>query len=507
VSPATDGLGSLVDFCKTSTLPKKPYCVDLILAKILIVGTSVEARKEKTVIIEETVVDIWNTHIAKMVLIVLFLVFIGSSAFFALKLQPAIIPDEPHHFQVSIFFSTTWGIPADTITTLPYGVINHWPFLSYWINGRALNLLNWLAPAVSDTTELVVLRLLNVIFSTVSVLFCYLLAKEIIKSRWGQIFVVFLLITTLMFVFLSGGNSYDNLMNLCSFAGIYYLTRVFKRKPFYKNSLLWLISILFGSLVKSTMLPLAAITGLLWFVYIVKNRQTINFRFTWDLKAISISLICIALFAINFAIYGVNIIKYRTLYPACTQVFTEEQCMNYPQYVREQDLGLGKKLSLVDVVHSGYPDPVEYGFDYWLPVILQRIYGIFGHQSYGPDLILTFHRMLILWTILITIRYWQKPSYTIASLYIILFFYILVVFLNSYNTELVFGFKGVGIQGRYLFPVIGIYYTMIVYYFCKVPNSILRWLTFGPATILFLYGSPIVFLLRFYSSTFSSWFM
>jgi hypothetical protein len=310
-----------------------------------------------------------------------------------------------------------------------------------------------------------------------------------------------------MFVFLSGGDSYDNLLNLCSFAGIYYLTRVFKRKPFYENSLLWLISILFGSLVKVTMLPLAGITGLLWFVYIVKNRQTINFRFTWDLKAISISLICIALFAINFAIYGVNIIKYRTLYPACTQVFTEEQCMNYPQYVREQDLGLGKKLSLVDVVHSGYPDPVEYGFDYWLPVILQRIYGILGHQSYGPDLILTFHRMLILWTIFITIRYWQKPSYTIASLFIVFFFYTLVVFMDAYNTELFFGFKGIGIQGRYLFPVIGIYYTLMVYYFCKVPSSILRWLTFGAATILFLYGSPIVFLLRFYSSTFSSWFM
>jgi len=457
--------------------------------------------------IKRTVLDFWNTHITTIVLFVLLLVFIGSSAFFALKLQPSIIPDESHHFHVAIFFSTTWGIPADTITTLPYGVMNHWPFLSYWINARALNLLNWLAPAVSDTTEFVVLRLLSVIYSTVSVLICYLLAKEIIKNRWGQIFVVFLLTNTLMFVFLSGGNSYDNLLNLCSFAGIFYLTRVFKGKPFYKNSLMWLISILFGSLVKITMLPLAAITGLLWFVYIVKNRQTINFRFIWDLKAISISLICIALFAINFAIYGVNIIKYRTLYPACTQMFTEEQCMNYPQYVRDKALGLGKKLSLTDVVRGGYPDPVEYGFDYWLSYMLTRIYGIMGHQNYFPDVSITVHRLLILWTIFITIKYWKKPSYPIASLYIVLFFYILVVFLDSYNIELLFGFKNAGSQGRYLFPVIGIYYTTMVYYYCKIPGSIFRRLTFVAATILFLYGSPIVFLLRFYSSTLSSWFM
>jgi hypothetical protein len=456
--------------------------------------------------IKKIVLGFWNTHITTMVFIVLLLVFIGSSAFFALKLKPAIIPDEPQHFLISKLFSKTWGIPPDTSETIGLGILNHIPFLFYWINGRVFNLLSWVVPALSERAELIFFRLLSVIYSTTTVIFSYFFAKEIIKNRWGQLFVVFLMTNTLMFVFLSGGDNYDNLLNLCSFAGIYYLTRVFKGKPFYKNSLMWLISILFGSLVKITMLPLAAITGLLWFVYIVKNRQTINFRFTWDLKAISISLICIAMVAINFAIYGVNIIKYRTLYPACTQVFTEEQCMSYPQYVRDQSLGLGTKLSLTDVIAGGYPDPVEYSFDYWIYSMLKRIYGIMGHRAYFPDVSITVHRLLILWTIFITIRYWKKPSYTIASLYIILFFCILVVFLNNYNNELFFGFKNVGIQGRYLFPVIGIYYTLMVYYFCKVPSSILRWLTFGAATILFLYGSPIVFLLRFYSSTFSSWF-
>ena len=367
--------------------------------------------------------------------------------------------------------------------------------------------MNWVIPALSERSLLIFLRMLGVIYSTITLIFGYLLAKEVIENRWGQLFVVFLLINTLMFVFLSGGNSYDNLLNLCSFAGIYYLTRVFNGRPFYNNSLMWLMCILFGALVKITMLPLAGITGLVWLLYVVKNRKIIDFGFTWDFKSISISLICIALFAINFAIYGVNIVKYRTLYPACVQTFTKKQCKSYSQYVRDQDLGLKKKLSLIDVVNGGYPDPIEYGFDYWISSILKRIYGIMGHQSYFPDVSITAHRLLILWTIIITIRYWKRPSYTIASLYAILFFYILVLFQDNYNAELFYGFKHVGIQGRYLFPIFSVYYTLMVYSFCNIPSSMFRRFTFSATAILFLYGSPVVILLRFYNSILSSWFI
>ena len=457
--------------------------------------------------INRSVLNFWNAHITTIVLIVLLLVFIGSSVFFALKLKPAIIPDEPHHFLVSKILSTTWGIPPDTPGTIGLGGLNHKPFLFHWINARIINLLSLAIPVLSERSLLIFLRILGVIYSTITVIFGYLLAKEVIENRWGQLFVVFLLTNTLMFVFLSGGNNYDNLLNLCSFAGIYYLTRVFNGRSFYSNSLMWLMCILFGALVKISMLPLAGITGLVWLLYIVKNRKIIDFGFTWDFKSISISLICIALFAVNFAIYGVNIVKYRTLYPACVQTFTKKQCKSYPQYVRNQDLGLKKKLSLIDVVNGGYPDPIEYGFDYWISSMLKRIYGIMGHKSYFPDVSITAHRLLILWTIFITIKYWKRPSYTIMSLYIILFFYILNIFQLNYNSELIFGFKHVGIQGRYLFPVIGVYYTLMVYFFLKIPSTFFRRLTFVAATFLFLYGSPIVFLLRFYNSILSDWFI
>ncbi len=463
-------------------------------------------NRKKKMKIYKIILDFWNAHITTIVFAVLLLMFVGSSAFFALKLKPAIVPDEPHHFLVSKYYSTTLGIPADTSETIGLGGLRHKPFLFYWINARAINLLMLFSPSLSERGLLVLLRLLGVFYSTITVVFGYLLAKEILKNRWGPLFVTFLLTNTLMFVFLSGGNSYDNLLNLCSFAGIYYLTLVLIGNPFYENSLMWLTSILIGSLVKITILPLAGIMGIVWLVYLMKNRQIINFKFERSFKILCILIICGVLIVFNFAMYGGNIIKYRAIYPSCEQTFTEEQCMSYPQYVRDLSLGLDNKLSLIDVVNGGYPDPVEYGLDYWIFSMLKRIYGIMGHQSYFPDVSITLHRLLILWTVIVTVRYWSKPSYAISGLYFILFSYILVLFLDNYNTELFFGFKNVGIQGRYLFPIIGVYYTLIVYFFYKIPNSVVRGITLISTVILFVYGGPVVFLLRFYSSTLSGWF-
>ena len=142
--------------------------------------------------INKTVLDFWNTHITTMALIVLLLVFIGSSTFFALKLKRAIIPDEPAHFVISKQFSTTWGIPPVVPGNISLGYINHKPFLYYWINGRILDILEWVFPGISDWQKLVSLRLISVIYSLISIVYCYLLAKEIIKNRWWHLLVVFL---------------------------------------------------------------------------------------------------------------------------------------------------------------------------------------------------------------------------------------------------------------------------------------------------------------------------
>ena len=141
--------------------------------------------------------------------------------------------------------------------------------------------------------------------------------------------------------------------------------------------------------------------------------------------------------------------------------------------------------------------------------MLVRIYGIMGHRNYfpKPDLIITVYRLLLLWVAAMAIRYWKKPSYSILSTLIIFFFYILVLLVTNFEGELSFGFRNIAVQGRYIFPVIGIFYTMMVYFILKIRNSVLCKLTSLVTIFVFIYISPIVTLILNYRSTFSSWFL
>lgn len=436
--------------------------------------------------IYKAVLEFWNTHVATIVFVVMLLVFIGSSAFFALKLRRGIVPDEPQHFSLSKQFSTTWGVPG----YIPeYGPLEHRPVLYYWINGRALNVLNYFMALPGDWGMLVALRFLNLFYSTLTVVFCYLLAKELIEGLWWQLLVVFLLTNTLMFVFLSGGVNYDNLTNLCSFAGIYFLIRVLNNKPFYANSLGWLICIGVGALVKVTILPLAVIMTLVWGLYTVKNRGRVDFHPRLDWKVACLSMILFAMVALNFSIYGVNILKYKTLLPTCSQILSEEECVYDKNVIVGQKILLPEKLSYLDVVRQGFPDPVEWFLDYWISRMSKTIFGIFGHKEYFPDLIITFYRVLMIWMTLIIVRYWKRPSLAIGSLFAVVVFYTLVLLRTNYGSELVTGFKHAAIQGRYIFPVIGAGYVLAVYFLSKFPNTMMRRLTICSTVFVFMWGS------------------
>ena len=167
---------------------------------------------------------------------------------------------------------------------------------------------------------------------------------------------------------------------------------------------------------------------------------------------------------LNFSIFGVNLLKYKSLTPACTKILTEEQCNLNPVVRRGTIINLPEKLTLTDTFNGEYPDPVEWFLDYWIGAVASGIYGVFGHLTYFPNLIITFYRLLMIWVIFVMIRYWKRPSLAIGGLIAVLVFYILVLLRTNYDAELMTGFKHVGIQGRYIFPVIGVIYTLMVYY-------------------------------------------
>lgn len=443
----------------------------------------------------------------KLILVLILMVFAVASVYVALNLAEGIIPDEPAHFIFSKVYATTWGIPPDSSETYTQGwYIAHNPFLYHWINGRVIDLITLFNPTASDWNLLVVLRLTSVLFSLGTLVFCYLLAKELIRKPWWPLLPVFLLANTLMFAFLSGGVNYDNLVNLLCMAGLYFLVRVFNGKDFTTNTLSWLICVCIGCLAKYTVLPLALFTFIAWLVYTLRMRKAIFPLPKLTKGQIALLIMLILLVLGNLAIYGYNLVVYRAVLPSCPELLQPAQCDLSPYHARWEKYSLGRKMTLTESVQAGYPDPLAYFVEVWIKDMLTKTYGILGHKTYFPAHIITFYQLFYAAMLLLAARYWRRPSYAIWGAVFIVVCYAFVVFITNYNSELSYGFKHFALQGRYLFPIIGLVYGLVGYTQSLIKNRTLRIVVLALTLILFFLGGPIKFLTR-YEGVFSTWFL
>lgn len=443
----------------------------------------------------------------KVVLASILLVFAAFSTYIALNLVEGIIPDEPAHFIFSKVYATTWGIPPDSPETYSQGwYIAHNPFLYHWINGRVINLIMLFNPLASDRQLLVGLRLTSVLYSLGTLYFCYLLAKELICKPWWPLLPVFLLANTLMFTFLSGGVNYDNMVNLLCMAGLYFLIRAFNGKDFTTNSLAWLVCVCIGCLAKYTVLPLALFSFIAWLVYTIRQHKTIFPLPKLAKGQIALLSVLILLVVGNLAIYGYNLVVYRAILPSCPDLLQPAQCDLSPYHARWETYSLGRKMTVSESIQAGYPDPLTYFVEVWVKNMLTKTYGILGHKTYYPAHIITFYRLFYLGMLLLAARYWRRPPYAIWSAVFIILGYALVVFITNYNSELSYGFKHFALQGRYLFPIIGLVYGLVGYTQSLIKNRTLRIVVLALTLILFFVGGPIKFITR-YEGVFSTWFL
>lgn len=449
----------------------------------------------------------WLVRLPTFLLVLMLVYFLVFSMFVACNLKMGIIPDEPSHYIFSKHFSTTARIPPDVFETYSTGwYIKQNPFLYYWINGRIINTVELINPTVSEWTQLVILRLVNTLFSLGTILFLYLLSKETIKSRWWQLFPVFLLTNTLMFVFLSGGLNYDNLTNMFCMAGLLYLTRVINGKDYLVNSMTWMVFICLGTLTKYTVLPLALFMFVVWIFYSIKYRKSLNCSIQWNLKKFVLGLLLIALLLGNVAIYGYNLVVYQSIRPNCSDLLTLNQCALSPYSVRYTEIALDRRMTVAESIRQGFPDPIVYFFDTWIPEMLYRIFGILGHKYYFPYGLTTFYRIMLGWIVLLGFRYTKRMVYLDQALVLIYFLYMFTLFIYNYKDELVYGFKHIAMQGRYIFPVIGSAYVILVTVIHKVSNKFIRQVTLVGILALFFIGGPINMILR-YHIVFVDWFI
>jgi hypothetical protein len=447
-----------------------------------------------------------KSHIVIILFVFILICFSLFSSFIAMKLKRAIIPDEPAHIILSHEFASSWTFPEDSPRTYPYGPIGYSPYLYYWINGRALGLLDKLIPDPGSYKQLVFLRFISVFYSVITLIFSYLLANEVIKKPCWNLLSVFLLANTMMFLFLSGGVSYDNLANMLSIGSVYFFVRVVNKKDYLLNSIFSFIFILMGTLVKITLLPLFLIIVLIWGAFTIKNHVILRDNFILKWKLVIPFVILLGFLILNFNLYGMNLINFGRIKPKCSQVMDMEKCNLSPFVARSAEINLREKLTFGTILSNSYPDPVEYVLDFWIKDMMEKTYGFFGHKKFIPDISITFFRLFYLWVFLVIIRTLKKPSFIISSLWMITIFYTIVLFRTNYDSEMITGFKHVAIQGRYLFPIIGIFYTSINFHLSELNNRYLRKTSYLISIILFMFSGPILYLLK-YNSVFCDWFI
>ena len=120
---------------------------------------------------------------------------------------------------------------------------------------------------------------------------------------------------------------------------------------------------------------------------------------------------------------------------------------------------------------------------------------------------IAYFHIALFWILLLGFRYIKKLDFINISLIIIFSFYTFVLIAMNYNSELVYGFnKYIALQGRYLFPVIGIGYVLITHILTQTTNKLLRWGTTAALIGLFLYSGPIRFI-WYYGTVFADWFI
>lgn len=432
--------------------------------------------------------------------------FLVVSLWVAKSLGLGIAPDEPAHFLFIKHYASTLGFPQDTLETMRTGWYVHQnPFLYYWFNARVYALAKIVVPNLTDHQSLVIMRAVSALYSTGTLFFLYKTARLLFRKPWQQLLPAFLLANTLMFSFISGAVSYDNLANLFAAAAIYFLTRLMYGGSYARYSLLFLGTLLWGNLIKYPMTPLAFIGVAVWIAWSIKQRKLIGPQKLGFANIVLVLVVAVGL-AYNAGIYGQNILRFQALTPACNQLYEPQQCALSPFQQRWEAWGVKDKPTLIESVRAGGPNPIGYFFDDWINLMLKSIYGILAHKNYEPTQMIPFLRLFWLAILFLGFRYIRQVDKTYFPLFLIMFFYLAVVFANNVNTELAYNYAHTGgLQGRYLFPVLGIAYLGVTKVIESINHRALRALVLAVTLALFIYSGPLKFAL-YWDNLFTGWF-
>jgi len=415
-----------------------------------------------------------------------------------LMLQTLGQPDQGYHNFYSSRFSETWSIPTEDPSS-PF-VFTGMPYLAYWINGTAAKIYNFVFPSGGPIDLNTLWRAISVLTSMGTVYFLYKFTAKITNNPIAGVIGAFFLSNTLMFVFVSGGVSYDNLMNLGSMAALYHLLNILKKEDFIKNTAMTGIWLCVASLTKEQSLLLSFIIFLVILIFFIRNFKVINYR--GNIKNFILIIFLIIFLGLFLNLYGENLISYGTTTPACEQIKPAEACTRFDF---RKDMENPYDLRWIWYARNSFSNnPILYTISFWILQMVKSIWGIASHSSFIPMFTVALHTCLLFWWLLCMARYWKKKDRISSIFFVIMITYSLYIFLLNYKSELLYDFKHIALQGRYLFPVIGILITLMIKYFLKIRSMFIKRMTFSLAIIIYFTGGLGVYIFRF-SEIFIHW--
>jgi hypothetical protein len=258
--------------------------------------------------------------------------FAARAGFYALRIHPAIPPDEVAHLGLVLAFSKSWLSPADGPDTWAFGLVTTVPTLYYGVMGK----LVWLN--VFGLPPLLFARLLNVGLGVATVAVAARAVRLLSTDPLVRGLFLVGMTNVPMFVFLSGSVSYDNLTNLLAAAAIFQLLAWFAARRAISLVLLftWLS---LGCLTKLAFAPLAVI---LLAVLAVRERRAPAApvralaaalrRPSPGLAVAAASLVAAGALVVN--LYGGNLVRYGRLAPPADRVIGLDAALQHRIFAR-----------------------------------------------------------------------------------------------------------------------------------------------------------------------------
>ena len=428
-----------------------------------------------------------NLFASRKFQIIIIVWFIFQATFMALSTAKGIPPDEGNHYRSIIIYANNGldpfieGQPEDAWRL--QGATRSPSYMYHYLMSFPYRLL---PSSFSDETKVIVLRLFNMWFSVAGILVFTRLLPLVSKKPYLNNLVLLVLTNTLMFPFIAGALNYDNLVFLVSTTAIYYFVKLmhfFSVVDLVKLG----VALLFGALVKFTILPLGLMLVLILIFNYRKSLKDLLSQSKRQLLAYSsIGIIALVLVGTGFLglfieRYGVNYVRYGTHKPQCDQVLSYEQCLHSALFKRN--------LKFRDNTIKSYIPTPMYVLD-WANAIKKNTYGILGHKRTNPTLLINYGSVLFWGLALIAILTKFSKREVIIN-------YLLLVAIIYTSFLLVFNFflfeksgRDLARQGRYLFPVLGLFYLGGLHYIDRLLQATtLKAAMFLIIALLFVSGS------------------